>query len=84
MYVFKYTGATWGQEAYVKASNTQANDSFGFSVALSADGSTLAVGAYAEASNAIGVGGTQTNNSAANAGAVYVFKRTGGTWIQQA
>ena len=37
------------QRAYVKASNTNANDSFGYSVALSADGSTLAIGAPGEA-----------------------------------
>ena len=42
------------------------------------------VGAYREASNAIGVDGDQNNNSAANAGAVYVFARSGTTWNQQA
>src|SRR5262249_53887186 len=33
---------------YAKASNTNANDIFGYSVAISADGTTLAVGAYGE------------------------------------
>ncbi|MCA3011181.1 MAG: integrin, partial [Myxococcaceae bacterium] len=58
-----------------KASNTGADDRFGSSVALSVDGSTLAVGARSEASNATGVNGTQTDNSAFPAGAVYVFTR---------
>ena len=51
--------------AYVKASNTGANDDFGTSVALSNDGNTLAVGAYGEGSNATGVGGSQDRDSAA-------------------
>jgi hypothetical protein len=84
VYVFLRTGSTWTQEAYVKASNTGTNDQFGFSVALSSDGSTLAVGAYREASNATGVNGNQADNSASQSGAVYVFRRTGSTWAQEA
>src|SRR5262249_20623719 len=52
------------QQAYVKASNTDSNDEFGFALALSADGSTMAVGAYGEASTAKGVGGNQAINTA--------------------
>ena len=73
---------TWSQQAYVKASNTDAGDRFGGNVAL--DGDTLAVGARFEASDASGVNGDQTDNSAANAGAAYVFTRTAGVWSQQA
>lgn len=70
---------------YVKASNTEANDQFGFAVALSADGNTLAVGAILEDSNATGIdGGSQGDNSAPESGAIYVFTRSGGTWSQQA
>jgi hypothetical protein len=75
---------TWVQEAYVKASNTGANDSFGVSVSLSADGSRLAVGAQLESSNATGALGDQANDSASNSGAVYVFARTGTAWSQEA
>jgi trimeric autotransporter adhesin len=75
----------WSQQAYVKASNTDSNDSFGYRVALNGDGSTLAVGAYGEASNAIGIGNNQADNSAATAGAVYIFVRDGmDQWAQQA
>ena len=35
VYVFTRAGTTWTQQAYVKASNTDANDVFGGSVALS-------------------------------------------------
>jgi len=84
VYVFTRAGSTWSQQAYVKASNTDAGDFFGLAIALSADGSTLAVGAFSEDSSAMGVGGVQTDNSATNAGAVYVFTRAGSTWSQQA
>ena len=82
VYVFRRTGTTWQQEAYLKASNTGEADSFGYSVALSGD--TLAVGAPLEASAARGVGGNQDDDSAPDSGAVYVFRRTGATWQQEA
>jgi hypothetical protein len=72
-YVFRRAGTQWSQSAYVKASNTGTRDRFGTSIALSADGDTLAVGAAIEESNASGVGGDQSNNSAHGAGAVYVY-----------
>jgi hypothetical protein len=83
VYVFARSGGRWTQQAYVKASNADAGDQFGWSLALSGDGGTLAVGAPTEASNAKGASGDQANNSAANAGATYVFTRTGASWSQQ-
>lgn len=83
VYVFKRTGTSWAQEAYIKASNTGSNEYFGKSVSLNSDASYLAVGAYRENSNATGINGDQTDNSATNAGAVYVFKRSGTTWTQE-
>jgi hypothetical protein len=84
VYVFMRTGTVWSQQAYLKASNTGASDLFGHAVSLSADGSTLAVGAWAEASSATGVNGDQNNDLASGSGAVYVFTRAGTTWSQQA
>ena len=81
-YVFRGSGSTWTQEAYLKASNTNTNDGFGQSVAI--DGDTIVVGAPGEDSAATGVDGNQADNSASGAGAVYVFVRTGTTWTQQA
>jgi len=81
-YVFVRTGGTWSQQAYLKASNTDANDVFGWSVAISDD--TIVVGAFNEDSNATGVNGTQSSNSAIDSGAAYVFVRNGTTWSQQA
>jgi len=84
VYVFTRTSGVWSQQAYVKASNTGVDDNFGYSVALSSDGNTLAVGAIFEDSAATGIGGSQADNSAGNSGAVYVFARTSGVWSQQA
>jgi hypothetical protein len=84
VYIFVRSGATWAQQAYVKASNTDTNDLFGTAIALSADGSTLAVGSPLESSGATGIDGNQTDNAAHLAGAVYVFARSGTAWHQQA
>jgi FG-GAP repeat len=81
-YVFVRTGTTWSQQAYLKASNTEAGDQFGYSVAVSSD--TLVIGARLEASSATGVNGNQSDNRLPGAGAAYVFVRTGTTWSQQA
>jgi hypothetical protein len=81
-YVFVRNGTTWSQQAYLKASNTQAGDMFGISVAVS--GYTVVVSAPFESSSATGVNGNQSNNSTHWAGAAYVFARSGTTWTQQA
>jgi hypothetical protein len=83
VYVFSRSGSTWTEQAYVKASNTGAYDTFGWSVALSADGNTLAVGAQNEDSSTSGINSTP-NDAAADAGAVYVYSRSGTTWTEQA
>src|SRR5205814_10238738 len=59
-------------------------DQFGFSIALSGDGNTLAVGAITEDSGAQQINGNEKDDAAQSAGAVYVFNRTGTTWRQQA
>lgn len=82
VYVFARAGGKWTQQAYVKSSNSDAGDQFGWSVTLSDDGNLMAVGAPTESSKARGINGDQSDNSAANAGAVYVFNRTGSTWAQ--
>ncbi len=89
VYVYARSGTVWTQQAYMKASNTGANDGFGRSVALSTDGLTLAVGAYGEASANTGITSgapdeTATGNAAVSSGAVYVYTRSSGAWTQQA
>ena len=82
VYVYVRDGASWTQQAWLKASNANAMDTFGHAVAI--DGDTLVVGASAEDSAATTVDGDQANNAASSSGAAYVFVRTGMTWTQQA
>ena len=66
-------GSDWTlttQQAKIQASDKEGNDYFGYSVSI--DGDTVAVGAY------------QEDSTGTNAGAVYVFTRSGTTWTQQA
>lgn len=84
VYVFARQGQTWAQTAYLKATNAEGEDNFGSQVALSADGSTLAVAAENESSAATGVDGDPLNNEAPYSGAVYLFHRDGATWSQEA
>jgi hypothetical protein len=69
---------------YLKASNADSDDRFGWGQTLSDDGRTLAVTAALEASNATGVNGNQADNSSPESGAVYVFRRTSTGWRQEA
>ena len=84
VFIFRFDGATWMQEAYIKASNAEAGDLFGSSVSLSADGNTLIVGAPGEDSGRNGAGNPQFDNSADDSGAAYLFAFTGQTWSQVA
>nr|WP_315474143.1 FG-GAP repeat protein [uncultured Rhodoferax sp.] len=84
-YVFVRSGSSWGQQAYLKTPNAEADDACGISVAISGD--TIVVGANLEDSNQTTITNGSTasaDNSATNAGAAYVFLRSGSTWSQQA
>lgn len=76
-YVFDRTGATWEQVAYLKASNTEASDSFGVGVAVSGD--TVVVSAPGEDGGSGGVNG-DNNNDMDGSGAAYIFRRVAGVW----
>jgi hypothetical protein len=62
-----------GQQTELTAGDGGANDNFGVRVSLSGDGNTALVGAYGHDTPA-----------GADAGSVYLFVRTGGSWTQQA
>ncbi len=70
------------QEALLKAPNADADDRFGWSVAVSGD--TVVVGAPFEDSGAAGINGNQMDDSKPDSGAVYVFAKVGGVWTLQA
>jgi Concanavalin A-like lectin/glucanases superfamily/FG-GAP repeat len=69
-YVFTRSGTSWTQQAKLVASDASAADGFGYTVGISGD--TIVVGAPLE------------DDSGGDAGAVYVFTRSGTSWTQQA
>jgi hypothetical protein len=73
-YVFKRSGVTWTQEQKIVASDRGAVDDFGTSVAIS--GIYTMIGASSEDEDAAGI------NTFGQAGAAYIFSRTGVTWTQ--
>jgi len=72
VYLFNLVNGDWNQIAYIKASNTDADDKFGKDVVI-VDG-RLFISANYEQSNAQGINGNQQDNSIDGAGAVYVFE----------
>lgn len=83
-YLFEFVNPQWEESTYFVASNREANDLFGTSVAISADGSTAICGAPGESSAATSVNGDGANNGAAQSGAAYVFSRERRGWTQEA
>lgn len=83
-YVYTRTAGVWSSQPRITAPNFQSMDGFGYQVALSSDGNTLAVSAISEDSDATGVGGDQFNNRSSEAGAVFVYTLASGAWTQQA
>ncbi|MFQ5854107.1 MAG: FG-GAP repeat protein [Anaerolineae bacterium] len=68
-YIFVRNGSNWTQQAKLSAGDGAAWDRFGYSVSINGD--TAIVGAAGASGNVI------------NAGAAYVFVRSGETWTQQ-
>ena len=75
-YIYTRSGSTWTEQAKLTASDAQATDFFGRAASISGDGSYAIVGAYNED------GGAGEPNP--NAGAAYIFERSGSTWTEQA
>ncbi len=69
--IWTRSGSTWSSEQEVTPSSGNTTCDFGRSVALSGDGNTLVVGA------------PFSDVGASNAGAAYVFTRSGVTWTEQ-
>src|SRR6266446_5097889 len=79
-YVFVRKDGKWSQQAYVKAFNTRENDQFGWALAISRDGNTMAIASHLEDSGAKGINGDMKDTTAEDSGAVYVYTRSGDTW----
>lgn len=87
VYLFARHQSSWEQVAYLKASNSDPDDGFGHSLAMSASGDVLVVGAPGESSGATGVNAGppgQDDDSAPGTGAVYVFTHGRDGWQQSA
>ena len=69
-YVFTRFGSAWREQARLLASDGAAGDQFGFAVAVYGD--------------SVIVGARFADGSGADAGAAYVFTRSGASWTQQA
>jgi trimeric autotransporter adhesin len=82
VFIYTRSGTTWSRQAYIKCSTCEAGDAFGWSVALSGSGDTLAAGAIGEDSDTKLINSTP-NNNASGSGAVFIFTRAGFTWSQQ-
>lgn len=68
-WIFIRTGGSWMQQAKLVGTSNNGTSQQGFSVSLSANGNTLAVGA---------------NNDSSGLGATWIFVRSGSSWSQQA
>jgi hypothetical protein len=82
VYVFKRSGTVWTEQAKLTSSNVftdsrsiangETSDQFGYDVAISGDGKTIAVGTK-----------TQNTNENADSGRVYIFTNAGYKWIEE-
>ena len=81
VFMYSKTSAGWVERAILAAPNADADDHFGFSLALNADGSVLAVGVPDEDSAATTVGGDMSSNGNEDSGAVYIFRKSGESWL---
>jgi hypothetical protein len=71
-YVFTRSGSTWTEQAILTTSDAQLYDNIGRSVSINSDGTFAIVGAPNE------------DTGGSDAGAAYVFTRSGSTWTQEA
>ena len=81
VFTFANDAGAWGEQAYVKASNTGLNENFGSALSINHDGTTLAISAEGEGSNATNIGGNLAHdcnifpkvNCLTRSGAVYLY-----------
>jgi hypothetical protein len=71
VYIYYFSGGTWTQQARIVSSDIAAGDVFGYAVSI--DGDYAIVGAQ-----------SADPDDLSNAGASYIFKRSGTSWTQQA
>lgn len=72
VYILTRSGTAWSLQQKIPSPDPGSFDQFGISVSISGSGDTAIVGSFAD------------DDIATNAGAVYIFVRSGTTWSQQA
>lgn len=72
VFVYTRSGSTWTEQLKFSSDSVSTNQFFGKDVVFDSDTNTAVVGAWYE-----------TDNSLAQAGAAYIFTRSGSTWTQQ-
>ncbi|NGO00415.1 hypothetical protein G5S52_23215, partial [Grimontia sp. S25] len=84
-YIFRFTDGLWQQEELLTSPNIDANDFYGWAVALSEDGNTLVVGAPQEDGSNLSVSSSSCcyNNDSGNSGAAYVYRFENDAWVFQ-
>jgi hypothetical protein len=73
-YIFRKNGVSWQQEAKLTGSNPQYGEWFGCSVSICG----------APGIETVAIGAKRDETAESDAGAVHVFRRTGGVWIAEA
>ena len=68
----------WELDQFLKAPTVEANDNFGWAVAMSDDGATIAISALGEDGD---TSGDPENNDVASAGAAYIYTRDADEWV---
>jgi len=84
VYVFQRNSSSWIQQAYIKPASATSYGYFGDELALSSDGSTLAVGSYTENGSSKLGGSLSANGMTGDAGAVYLYRKVNAVWSQAA
>ncbi len=74
VFVYQMQVSQWFRKAYIKATNAETDDQFGYSVNLNEKGDTLVVGAPFEDSCSIGIATNGLNNNSRDSGAAYLYK----------
>lgn len=72
-YVYVRSGSSWANQQKLVSGNPESSGEFGTSVSINSDGTYAIVGAMNE-----------DGGGFSNAGAAYIFTRSGSTWTQQA
>lgn len=85
VFIFRRAGISWAEQQRLVSPHPDPNDKFGATISCSRDARMIAVGVPGEGSAATTINGSETDNSAPSAGAVYVFTRSEqGLWAKSA